>query len=99
MRFRKSRGKEPVRVVRIAQQEWTQDDMAFARSFFSGGTFKRVKAFCDEQLVKLMLDGRASEEYRNGWIDCQRQYEAFANVEDEGRDSPETTSMQMIADE
>lgn len=87
------------RVVRVARVEWTKGDTAIAKSFFSSQTFERIKSFADGQLVKIMLDGEAVDDnYRKGWLDCQRQYAEFANVEIDIEDSRETTSMQGIDD-
>ena len=95
MRFKR---KQSARVIRIARQEWTKDDTHIAKQFFSSATFTRVRAFCDEQLMKLMLKGHADEQYRKGWMDCQRQLAEFANVEESIDDSFERTSMQLLED-
>ena len=96
----KRKPKPAARVVRIACVEWTKEDTGVAKSFFSSQTFERLKAFADGQLVRIMLAGNAPDDnYRKGWLDCQRQYAAFASVEDDVKDSLEKTSMQMIEDE
>ena len=95
MLFKKKQRKEVARVLRIARQEWTAEDQIISKGFFSSTTYKRVRAFCDEQLIKLMLNGHADEQYRKGWMDCQRQLDLFASVEDPENDSGEMTSMPL----
>ena len=94
-KFLNRKPKPIARVVRIARLEWTKEDEGGARHFFKSPTFGKIKAFCDEQLIKLMLSGRACDEYRKGWIDCQRQYEAFGGTEEPMEDSTARTSMQL----
>ena len=95
MLFSLKKKKPAARVLRIPRQEWTVDDMAAAKFFFLSETYRRVKAVCDGHLARIIVTQNTSDDYRKGWMDCQRQHEAFADVADPVEDSTEFTSMQF----
>ena len=95
--FKKKQKQPPVRVVQIARHDWEKEDAAAAKHFFASKLYERIRAICDSQLVKNILTHETSADYRKGWIDCQRQHQAFGNVDvgDEA-DSLSRTSMQEV---
>jgi hypothetical protein len=87
---------QPPRVLRIARMEWTTQDMEAAAFFTKSPTFKKMKAWCDEQLMIKIIHHGSTEEFREGWIECQRMYEKFAVSHKNLEDSVESTDMQFI---
>ena len=92
------RKKKQLRVVQIANVEWTKEDGSFTKTFVCSPTFKKLVAALNGYLVNNILRG-AGDEYRRGYLACMADITNIGNVEDPVEDSKELVSMQEFEDD
>lgn len=85
-----------IRVLRIAKQDWTEDDMRISSKFVKSLTFGRMVAWCHEQLIKAILHKGENDDYRRGYMDAMKHISSFTKEPQVLEDSFETVSMQEI---
>ena len=92
--FSKKKQAHSDRVIRIAIEEFTAEDLEFVRQFTSSRTFAKIQAMMDGYLVANIVSGR-SDDFRIGWKTFETQLEQFKVSADDLEDSSEFTSMQQ----
>lgn len=96
LKFRKKNKEENIRIIRIYQELWLREDMTIAAAFLKSPTFVKMIAWCNQQLLVMILHHGASEEYRKGYIDALSHIQSFNMNPPPLEDSREVTTMQDL---